>query len=451
MIADLVIKNAVLVNPKINTLSNIVIHNGKIIMTVCTNEIPRARQIIDLEGKYVLPGVIDSHVHFRDPGQFEKEDFYTGSASAAMGGVTTVLDMPNTGNLAFRGEDIIEKNRIAQKKSYVDYGFFGAITNHIDEIKKMADAGVIGFKVYLGYKNWKETPMAPTNDGFLYRAMKEATRTGLRVSFHAENADIIETLSEEMKNMGLNDLNAYLNSRPSLVETESVFKICQLAKYTNCKINICHISAGKTVEVLKKFKHQIDYTGETGPHYLFFTCDDYRRIGNVMKVSPPIRTKEDQEKLWKAINEDLISIIATDHAPHTKEEKIKANIWDCASGFPGVETMIPVMLTLVNQKKISINKVAEMVSLNPAMAWGLYPNKGSFYPGTDADLTVLDLDSEWTFQAKDSRSKSKISPYDGILMKGKILYTIIRGQLVVEEGVLAEKPIGRMVNKTQPI
>ncbi len=445
MTIDLLIKNGLLVTPKYSFSAGVAVDKGKIIAIGSENEMPQARRILDVEGNYIIPGAIDCHVHFRDPGQTEKEDFKSGSSSAAIGGITTVLDMPNTGSLARRAVDINEKRQIAEKKSYVDFGFLGAITDDISEIKKMAKAGVIGYKVYLGYKEWKGTPMAPTDDGYLYRTMKEAAETKLRVSFHAENIAIIEKLIEEMKSKGRNNLQAFLEARPPMVETEAVFKLCILAKETKCKINICHISSGDTIEILQQFGTYIDCTGETGPHYLFFTSDDYNKIGNIMKVTPPIRTKNDQEKLWQGIQRGIIKLIATDHAPHRKEEKEIVNIWDCASGFAGVETMIPVMLTLVNSKKITINKLVELVSINPAIAWGIYPKKGSFLPGTDADFTIVDLDREWIFKANQSKSKSKVSPYDGIKMKGKVLHTIIRGNIIVENGNLIDKQLGKMV------
>ena len=445
MSVDLLIKNGLLVTPTCTYPAGIAVDYGKIVAVGNEKELPVARRSLDVGGYYIMPGAVDGHVHFRDPGQNEKEDFKTGSSAAAMGGITTVVDMPNTGKLVRGALDVQEKRKIVELKSCVDFGLFGAITDDLAEIERMAEAGVLGYKVFLGYKEWKGLPMAPTNDGLLYQAMKTAATTGLRVSFHAENVDLIDQLIAEMRKTGRDDLWAFLEARPPMVETEVVFKICLLARETRCKINICHISAGETVDILQYVGADIDVVGETGPHYLFFTAEDYDRLGNVVKVTPPIRTKLDQDKLWEGIQNGIIKTIATDHAPHCKEEKETSNIWDCASGFPGVETMIPVMLTLVNRGRITLNKLVELVSVNPAIAWGLYPQKGSFAPGSDADFTIVDLNKEWIFKANQGKSKSKVSPYDGMQMRGKVLYSVLRGNIIVDKGELIDDHFGQMI------
>jgi dihydroorotase len=399
---------------------------------------PSARKTIDASGLVVLPGVIDVHVHMRDPGSTYKEDFRSGTASAAAGGVTTVFDMPNnspptTGVDAFRA-----KAEEASEKALVDYGLFGGLARgNSREILPLVREGAIGFKWYMAETTGNlPTPSEPELLGDL-SALAKARR---RLAVHAEDDSLVREGVSSLRSSGRRDAAAHYESRPAAVEVVAVRRALGLARESGCDIHIAHASsAGGAMEV-RKAKHTSGVrrggvTAETCPHYLLLDEADYARKGSMMKVNPAVKTARDRLALWRAVNDGTIDMIATDHAPHALSEKTDGDsIFDRASGFPGLETSVALMLTSVARGLLSLTRYVRLTSEGPARAWGIYPKKGGIAIGSDADFTIVDTRKEWTIDASRFESKAKYSPFDGSKVKGAAVYTVVRGSVVMDHG-----------------
>jgi dihydroorotase len=442
--ADLLIKNGTIVTETCTFGGTIAINNGKISSLSSRNKAPSARKVIDATGLHILPGVIDVHVHLRDPGFKHKEDFGSGTAAAAAGGVATIFDMPNNSPPPKNIEALNEKIEAA-KKAIVDYGLYGLLTKgNTADLLPLAERGVIGYKCYMG-----ETVggILPPNDGEMIEQFAVASRSNLRVSVHAENDSILQYRTQKLKSEGRRDAHAHYESRPDVVEEEAVRRALLFAAESECKLHIAHVSGKRTLEALLEAKRKYQpVTAETCPHYLLLDEEQYATIGSLMKINPPIRTASDKEALWAALNNDTIEMIATDHSPHTLDEKTKPVIFDCLSGFAGLETAVPLMLTQVNKGMLPLTTYVKLTSTNPARAWGLYPQKGATNVGSDADFTIVDMTARSKVDPAKFYSKAKWSPFDGFEVQGLPVYTIVRGNVVMDHGNVDTTPVGKMVS-----
>jgi dihydroorotase len=276
--------------------------------------------------------------------------------------------------------------------------------------------------------------------------------TGKRISLHAETNSIMERRQTRLTQAGRHEPLAHLDSRPAVVAVEAVSRACILSEWTGARIHILHISSADELRPLREAKARgVDVTGETCPQYLFLSADDYARFGGVIRVNPPVREKENQEPIFAALKDGTVDMIATDHAPHTPEEKTRNDIWAVDCGFPGVETQMPAMLTAVNAGRMSISDYVRWSAFNPARHWGLYPRKGAIQPGADADIALVDLSREWTIDDAKIQSRSKISPWHGRKVKGLPVHTIVRGRFVMRDRNLVPgtKGWGRSVHTIQ--
>ena len=446
MSIDLVIKNGKIVTSQaIYEGDDIAVKDGKIMAIDKQGSFTGAKEVIDIQGKYILPGLIDVHVHFREPGLTYKEDFTTGSTAAAMGGITTVCDMPNCVPFTCTLEAYQQKLEIIKNKSYVDYGFIALIvSNSISEIPKLADAGINVFKIFM---DTTVGGIPALDDGGMLEAFRLVAETGRRIGIHAENKSIIDFFTAKLKEEGRTDALAHLEAHPSVAEAEAIKRAILFAKETCCKLHICHVSSKEGVELIREGKAKgIDVSAETGPHYLLLNSEYYKKLGSILKINPPVRSAENGEALWEGLKAGTVEVIATDHSPHTEEEKIKENIWEALSGFSGVETSVPLILTQVNEGRISLNQYVKLASENPARLFNMYPQKGSFNIGTDADFTVIDMEKEGVIDKNKIHSKSKITPFDGYKVKGLPMYTIVRGNVVMKDGKIMGKPQGRKID-----
>jgi dihydroorotase len=276
--------------------------------------------------------------------------------------------------------------------------------------------------------------------------------TGKRISLHAENNDIMERRQKRLMAAGKMDQWAHLAARPNVVAIEAVSRAAVLAEWTGARIHVLHISTADELRPLREAKARgVDITGETCPHYLMLSTDDYKRFSGVIAVNPPVREPVNQEPIWQALLDGTIDLIATDHAPHTPEEKTRNDIWNVDCGFPGVETQMPLMLTAVNAGRMSISDYVRMSAFNPARIWGLYPRKGALVPGADADIAIVDLARAHTIEDAKLMSRSKISPWNGRKVKGLPIHTVVRGRFVMKDRTLVpgSKGWGRSVHKIQ--
>jgi len=429
---DLILRNGTIVTPEESFQGDIAVSNGKIVKTGTLDPSDTADEIYDAACKHILPGIIDAHVHFRDPGLTKKEDFETGSIAAVMGGVTTIADMPNVIPATSTDELFNAKVKIAKEKSYADFALFALLNNdNLKETEKLINSGALGFKVFFGTSTGD---IAAPSTKVLLQHMESCR---LRIGFHCESNEINSFYLSACRSeiFGKDDTGHMLSeARPVFSEALAIQTVICYAKYTGAKIHIHHITSRDGALLAADAKQKgIDVTAETCPHYLLFDAD---KCGH--KVYPPIRNESHRKSLWEAVSSRTIDIIASDHAPHTAEEK-SLPVWEEPSGLSGVETFVPLMLNEVNKGSLTINDYVRIASEAPAKTWGIFPQKGNLLPGADADFTIADMNMKKTICADDLHSKCKKSPYDGMEVKGFPVATIIRGKIVMRNGKLTGK------------
>lgn len=452
--------------------------------------------VLDATGKFVLPGLIDVHVHFRDPGLIHKEDFRTGTLAAACGGVTTVFDMPNTLPPVATADVLRAKADGVRGRAHVDYGFYGLVDEHNgDELRALVDAGAIGFKLFLGPTTGD---LRAPGWGRLIEVFETVREIGLPLVIHAEDRDVIEYWTAKVEagwrpdapsQVGRLDdedrpeaaeqsevadqsetadpsgaafnYEAFLATRPRFGEVAATQTACLLAQMTGARIHIAHVALAEAVEVIRQAKAAgAPVTAETCPTYLTMTADDCEALGPVSKILPPIRSGADREALWAGLHDGTIDLIATDHAPH--ERAAKTGDWlRAAGGMIGVETMLPLLLNEVSQGRLTLNKLVEWTSANPADLFGMAARKGDLRAGLDGDVVVVDPDAERVIGSGEParapsavparsvsaplHSKSDNSSLLGRKLRGAVVHTVVRGRVVVRDGRPVGGPLGERV------
>ena len=437
---DLVIRGAQVVSADAIVEAAVAVDGEHIVAVGNEALMPPARQTLDASGLYLLPGAIDSHVHFRDPGYPHKETWRTGSAAAACGGVTTVFEMPNT-NPPTGTLEALRMKLEAARSSYVDYGIHGLFGDDtVDRLEELLDAGVTSFKAFVG-NTFGNLP-APT-DGALLEGFEKLAALGVRTVVHAENSSIMARREGHLRAAGRTDPLAHLAARPAVAEIEAIGRVITLAEWTGARLHIAHHSAADSLFLIRDAKRRgVDITVETCPQYLLINTEHMKRLGGLLRVNPPIREPRHNEPLWQALMEGVIDMIATDHAPHTPEEKTREDIWRCDCGFPGVETQMPLMLTEVNRGRASLMDYVRWSAVAPARAWGLWPLKGRVAPGAHADLVLVDMNRRGQLAQGRLQSISRISPWHGRTVVGMPLHTIVRGRFVMRDGELVTDAAG---------
>jgi dihydroorotase len=434
------------------------IQDGKIVsIKKSVSKLPsKPDEIIDVKGKLVLPGLIDSHVHFRDPGLTVKENFFTGSAAAAAGGFTTVLDMPNTIPPTNTPRAFREKMKIGGKRSLVDFGLHAGVDD-LSKINALAQLRPVSFKIFMDLvdddflleafskiNRVHSNPLNGTSDhtqngtqdharnGSQHHPQNEIQDSPL-ISLHAEDPERVLQCTEQMKKKG-SDPQLYAWARPPQAEIEATRKALSLAGKFKQRIHFCHVSTKKSLKLIIHAKNSgINVTSEITPHHLFLDSGYLKGYGNLAKTNPPLRDDENRLSMNYL---SQIDMIGTDHAPHTLEEKEK-DVWNAPPGIPGLETILPLLLTQLNQGKITVEDIKKMLCENPAKIF-LIPHKGFIAEGMDADLVVVDLEREGVVDPNNFQSKAKYSPFKGFKTKGMPIMTMVRGKLVMENGEIRE-------------
>jgi dihydroorotase (multifunctional complex type) len=445
LIVDLVLVNVKAYMNKTIVDCSMAINDGRIFKIGRETNMPKSDARFDLRNLLVLPGLIDVHVHLRDEGKAYKEDFYSGTAAAAAGGMTTVLDMPNNNPVTMSVETLRNRIGVAESKILVNVGFYSEFPRDKSEIQGIIREGAVGFKLYMAEQ---VGGLDIYNDQAIIEAFKVAGSLGILTATHAEDEQTLKRNEDKFKNIGRNDINAFLKAHCEDVEVKAIERLLKLVKQTDMRLHFCHVSTEAGMKTIIEAKNSgLPTTCEATPHHLFLSAGDLKRVGTLALTMPPLRDKRDVEDLWEAVKNGWVDVIVSDHAPHTLKEKEAESVWDVKVGIPGLETTLPLLLTEVRRGRISIGDVIRLMSENPAEIFKL-KNKGRLKEGKDADLTVVDLNRKYKVDASKFHSKAKWSPFEGREVEGKPVKTIVAGQLVMDDGeIVAKAGSGRIIRR----
>lgn len=424
------IKNAKIVNEGAVYKGDILIENEVIKQINQSISVKSADvNVIDVEGKYVLPGIIDDQVHFREPGLTHKATIETESKAAIAGGITSFIEMPNTYPQTTTAEKLEEKFEIARKTSYANYSFmFGGTNTNLNEILKIDESVVAGLKLFLGSSTGD---MLVDDPEVLEKIFKS---TNMVISVHCEDEATIK--ANLKKHIDIYGDDIPIEKHPIIRSEEACYlsssKAIELAKKTGARLHVFHVSTGKETNL---FTNNIPLkdkkiTAEVCIHHLYFSDEDYKEKGTYIKWNPAVKTKLDRTKLWEALLDDRIDVVATDHAPHTIKEK--ENVYTKApSGGPLVQHALPAILEMYHKNKISIEKIVEKMCHNPAILFQV-KQRGFIRKGYFADLVIVDLNAPWTVKKDNILYQCGWSPFEGSTFKSRITHTILNGNLIYE-------------------
>jgi len=437
MIADLVLENAKIYFRGKIVEAGLAVSGEKILKIAKETNLPHASRKIDLRECLVLPGIIDAHVHLRDQSLEYKEDFFTGTCAAASGGVTTVLDMPNNVPVTMSVDSLEKRAEIAARKSVVNMAFYSAFPEDLRDMENIVRWGAKGFKLFLSKRIGG---LDLEDDESLLQGLRKAAMLDVPVLIHAEDKDLLESKSEELKRMGRCDAASFLEAHSISAEARAVKRATELSRASGAHIHICHVSAAQSMSIISSAKHAgVNVTCEVTPHHLLLSSRELETLGGIALTNPPLRTERDREALWRNLRRGVVDIIASDHAPHALHEKEKDSVWNVAPGFPGLETMASLMLTQVNKGFLALSRLVQVSSERPAEIFQI-EKRGSLKEGYFADFIVVDMKREWRIDSSKFYSKAKFSPFDGWAVKGKVIKTFVNGRLVMDEGEIVGKP-----------
>lgn len=453
---DLLIKNGKIVTADSVTEGNIAVKEGKIAAILAKGEEVEAAKVMDAEGKFVFPGAIDTHAHLNDPGYEWREDYEHGTAAAAVGGYTTIVDMPLQNEPAMVNAEAFDiKLAKVAPNAYVDYCFWGGlIPDNFKDLKDLNDKGCVAFKSFIG-------PVSPDysslNYGQAYEAMEIIKEFGGRAGFHCEDFSSIKWQEKRMKEAGRLDWQGFLDSRPVISEMLATVDIIEMAKATGCKAHICHVSSPDVAQKIKEAQMEgYDITAETCSHYLSMTDKDVIENGPLFKCAPPLRSQEEVDRLWSYVIDGTFSGIASDHSPCSYDEKFNEilgnkieNVFDVWGGISGIQSGFQVSFYEGCVKRnVCPCVLANAMAKQPAKAFGIYGRKGDIKVGFDADLLIVDPEKEWEITSDSLLYVNKISAFVGMKGKGLPVCTIVRGNVVAENGkITAEKGVGTFIAK----
>ncbi len=437
MIVDSVLSNAKAYIDNVIVDCSLAINKGRIFKIGKETNMPKAETRIDIKNLLVLPGLIDVHVHLRDEGKAYKEDFFTGTAAAAAGGITTVFDMPNNNPVTMSAETLRNRMKNAERKVLVNIGFYSEFPRNMEEMNDIIREGATAFKLFMAEQIGG---LNINNDGVLLEAFKIVGGLKVPVAVHAEDKTTLEKAEEELKRADHNGIEAFLKAHSENVEAKAVKRVLDIAKQTDVHVHFCHVSTENGLKVIIDGKKSgMRITCEATPHHLFLSVDNLRRVGTLALTMPPIREKRHTAALWDGIKNGWIDILASDHAPHTLEEKKAKLVWDVKVGIPGLETTLPLLLTELKRGRLSIADIVRLMSEKPAGIFRL-EGRGWLKEGNNADFVVVDLDSKYRIDASKFYSKAKYSPFDGWNVEGKPVKTFVNGRLIMDEGEIVAKP-----------
>lgn len=431
------------------------VRNGTILHVGADATLPRARREVDAEGAYLVPGLIDPHVHI---GAAAEEgalsNFSTETESAAVSGVTTFMAYLRCGAILEPRLPVYRRIRTAgEERSWVDFKFHAYLVteDHLREIPGLVAEGITSAKLLLGYREEeaRRSGMHAVDLGFALRAMELLAPFGppVLLQAHCEEPDVSGVLTDRLRAEGRTDFPAWAESRPALCEAIHAYGMGLLSLRTGCPLYVVHASATETLDIIRYLRARgARISAETCTHYLFLT--GRTPLGVLAKIAPPLREEGDIASLWKGLAEGTLDTVGSDHCARTRKDKEEAGVWGGVPGAGGVGAILPLLVSEgVNKGRITIEQFVKLTSENAARLWGLFPKKGALGPGSDADIVVLDPRREWVLTAAALKSCCDYSLYEGWPVKGKAEKVFLRGELLAEDGELvAEKPRGRFVH-----
>jgi allantoinase len=435
MIFDLLLRNGTVVASDGLFEGNVYVKEGKIAAITQWDIAWEARRTEDVSGKLVFPGAIDVHVHFNDPGYLWREDFEHGTLAAAVGGVTTVLDMPLQNEPALTSGAIFHaKHAAVRDKALVNYGFWGGLVDDVPEkMEELHDAGVVAFKIFIGpvSRDYRSLDM-----GAVREALRKAASLGALVGFHAEDFAIIKHEEARAEKEGRRGRLDYLRSRPRSAEIIAVENVIELVRETGARAHICHVSHPEAAERVRRARLEgLPLSAETCTHYLVFSEDDFLREGTLFKCAPPLRERDAVERLWEYVIDGTLQCVASDHSPCAPREKDeKDGAFAAWGGISGVQTTMQVLYeNAVHRRHLGPELLARCLSEAPARIFGLYGRKGAVAVGFDADIAVVDPEREWEIGPDSLFYLNKISAFTGLRGRGRPVMTFVRGELVFRD------------------
>lgn len=402
---------------------------------------PEADHVMDAGGNLVLPGLVDLHVHFREPGFTHKEDFYTGSCAAVAGGVTTVVDEPNNNPVTSTPDALREKMRLVQRKAAVDYTFSVALHEEtLEHIPVFREMGVNCFAVFdeLG-----DAPTGMDDTGVLLDALSRIKEVEGLALLNCRESDLVVHVTERLRCSGSGTLDDYNAHFPHVAESVGAAKRVLLSHAVGVKTHMREVSTLETMKVLRKLKHyMVGVTAEARPDHLLLNHENTRGLGPYAQQWTPVRRKTDNEALLGALRDGVIKVIASDHATHTEGEKERGrdNIWESPPGLPAVETMLPLLLTKVNEGVLELGTLIDAASANPAKVMGQFPRKGCIRVGSDADLVLVDMKMQRVIRGEGLHGKTKWTPFEGWRTRGAPIATYVRGVEAYVDGEAVASP-----------
>jgi allantoinase len=441
-------------------LADVVLEDGKVAALVEPGRAGPSDEKVDARGKLVFSGFIDPHVHSRDPGLTEKEDFAHSTRAALCGGITTLLEMPNA--VPPVSDAHVYHDRVAQhtEVASTDFGLWGISLGaaNLGDLRGLVEAGVVGIKLFWGYAldritrelvynladRRPEDVIPPPSNAEVWDLFREVAAAGGLLAAHCEDRGVLEAAQRGLGH----ELRSYadlLAARPDAAEAAAIATAVELSRATGCRFHVVHVSSGRGVELVRRARADgVSFSAETCPHYLTLSEEDFDRVGPMMKVYPPVRTARDREDLRAAVRDGTISSIGSDHAPHTIAQK-RQGLATSPAGFVGVETLVPLLLNEAASGRVSWERLAWVLSEGTARVYRLYPRKGALLPGSDADLAVVDPEAEWEVDDARLHSKHSLSPWHGRRGRGRVVRALLRGETVMRDGEPVGEPRGRHV------
>jgi dihydroorotase len=438
---DMIISGATVVNAGGEARGDVAISDGRVAAILAPGETVEARAVVDAAGCHLLPGLVDAHVHLREPGLTQKEDFDSGTRAAALGGVTSVLDMPTDDPWTATAQQLTEKVEMARGRIHVDVGFQAVLSRDIDLLEGLLALRPVSLELFT----------ADVPEAFRFDSMDAVAEMLKRLAGRDTLIGISPGDQSILEGSGLcdraGDIAAFLASRPPLAEAGGVARAVLAAAETGARIHVRQVNSALGISAWRRLRDMADATIETTPQNLFFTAEDYATIGANLKGSPPLRDIGDVEALRAGLSEGLIDIVATDHAPHSLAEKAAsyAAFADIPGGMPGLQTLLSTMLKLVGEGVIDLVDLVRLCARNPAERFGLGKSKGVIAPGYDADILVVDRRRTSVITNAEQASRAAYTPFDGWSVPARLSHVFLRGHEIVRDGAIVAETRGAVV------